>query len=231
MPWQIALIILGFAAFLAALGVKVTVPGINIDLKEQLENWQRVLVASTGIGLTVIGLLFSVNMIPTPGSEDEHRANDDLQLADYYADNEGDTCFTGAPYNLVFGDDLFVVEEQVQCRYTPADVSRPQVYTFNIPKYAPGAKIVGFSGTFGIDESGDANHPGAEAFWTVSQDERVLCEPRAEWKKLANCDIKNPIEIVPDEPLVITEVLVRFGPHNGGELFLGIALPRLEIRT
>src|SRR3954447_21566947 len=165
MPWQIALITLGFAAFLAGLGVKVTVPGINIDLKEQLEKWQRVLVASTGIGMTVLGLLFSVDLIPTPGSQDEQQANDDLQLADYYVDNDGDTCFTGAPYNLVFGDDPVVVEEQVQCRYTPADVSRLQEYRFNIPKYAPGAKIVGFTGTFGIDESGNANHPGAEAFW------------------------------------------------------------------
>ncbi|MGZ3472527.1 MAG: hypothetical protein ACXVA6_21400 [Isosphaeraceae bacterium] len=206
MPWQIVLLIIGTGATLAALGVRISIPGMTLDLKEQLSRKSRALIGVIGACIAAYGGLEIADLAPVPRNG-EASGQVVVKLPIHYREASGDDCFSDAPgSNLVLGDGPPVFEDLVQCRYSPGS-TKTHTYEFDLPSLPAGAKVEKFTGMFGIDESGNAKHPAAQAAWTVHQANQQPCDVYAQWGKPGECHIDSPVSIVPNEPLIIDERL------------------------
>jgi hypothetical protein len=219
---QVTLVTIGAVLVaLAILDLVVEVSPVKISWREAPKTWQRIACAVIGAIFIALGWL-------NPFGQEKLIA---LQLQSYYREEPRDGCFSSDEQgsNLVFKGRL-VVEDLVSCKYTGGAESPERVYFFDVPQFADDRRIVEFQGEFGVDEAGDVMHSGAEAVWAVYQGREQLCTVHATWHRPGQCEIPKPARLRPDEPLRITETLVRRGVDNRDDLYLGIAGPRLVIR-
>ena len=220
---HLSLVIIGAVLLaLAVLDVVIEVSTIKVSWRQDPKRWQRVTLALVGIFFIAAGFIQPILT----------SKNEPVYLQPLYRAQPADGCFSAEEQggNLLFSGSPLVVEDLVACKYSADSTIRERSYVFDLPVYAQSRSIVEFKGVFGIDEAEGVRHNGAEALWTIYHAGQQLCSVQAAWKDPATCKMGESTPLVPGEPLVIRETLVRSGEPDGGDLYLGVARPRLLLR-
>jgi hypothetical protein len=162
-----------------------------------------------------------------------------IELTGLYDERDGDKCYSG----LDESGTLTILNDKetwdfVSCQYepgSPASAPASRTYRFGLPEKYEGLQVVGFDGIFGVDEEEGAdiklNHDGARATWTISVLDRELCSVEASWQSPGECKMNGTYTVQSGQTLVITEQLIDRGANTDTRLWLGVANPRLELRS